>query len=862
MKKDKKVGSTADFFAVVEPYGKDMFLTKHGSLMAAIELNGQDADGLIDVDHRMMTGIAHAIYGKLNRNIVITQYYAHYDGVKVALRDRPDERFQVLSKRREAHLNQQRLSGARLVHYLEIEPEENLNKLKLQDLFRHIGSATFDKRSRAIVLNQLSHNRAFLLELEALERMASILNDALAQVTERWSALFNAWRMSQEETWAHMRFLASLNPRALQEGVAEGVAPEDLDICMSAGDIEAVDLDGMDVLKLPGPVKRYARIASVRRFINPGGKVQPGLWAAHDNAPAKLSGNYVLMTRWKPLTEAQRWWMFQRKNLALERASINFFDMLKGGEDRSVLEKQATMKPSLKKMMEELGAAEGLPVLWGTGDGYVIAFGDKPGPIRATALALQTACSNARVNLIWETVSIDRAFKALQPGQRIESNRTLNLTSEQFGAASLVYRAHIGQPVVKDLRGEEALYVLTSKDGTPFHYSPWIGGRAMVIGIGPIRTGKTFTKNTTAAHSLKYGGLYRAVDVDPGSEPLAHALNDGKGIFRVSNEAGHGYNFFASYKGPGDDRFKAHATALLLEMLKANDARDDQSLTPTEQDQLDEALETILSRKGDKTLSHLVALLPAPLRRKFARWVRARPNDLSAVNGRYAHLFDADEDAIGTLDASIGIFNLQALRNDKRAINPVLMEMLYRIRTSFEDPSRRHLPKQVDIDEAHVPLAIDYFADEVVNNIRTWGKWYASVQMWSQSPQEFATLKHWPAIRSACTTFWFMADAKMDEQLYQRTFGLSAGQCKAIRELVPKREAFIWQPELDVSKIVVLDVEDEQKVINSSSPYEASIRDKYVKAYGWQEGLRLAVEHLIHGREPVLPPPADLRKAA
>jgi type IV secretion system protein VirB4 len=349
-----------------------------------------------------------------------------------------------------------------------------------------------------------------------------------------------------------------------------------------------------------------------------------------------------------------------------------------------------------------------------------------------------------------------------------------------------------------------------------------------------------------AMHFMKYGGFYRAIDIDPGSELIAASFQDNKGVFRVSNAPNSGFNPFISYRGAGDLSFRPHLTQLMLEFLKANDSLADKVLTPAEQTELDTAIEDMLTGdlpEAQKTLSHLVAHLGEDLRRKFARWVRARNSSSGDHGGRYAHLFDSQIDAIGTLDTPIGVFNLQALRDDNKALRPALMETLYRITQSFEDPQYRHLPKQLDIDEAHYTLGIQECSEYIVSKIRTWGKFFGSINMWSQSAQEFKDIANWPAIRSAATTFWFMADPNMDMDLYQTTFGLSYGQCEAIRNLVPKREAFLWQPEIGVSKVVLFDVELEQAIMNTSHPRDAAVRDRLIKQHGFAKGMDLSVEH-------------------
>jgi len=444
------------------------------------------------------------------------------------------------------------------------------------------------------------------------------------------------------------------------------------------------------------------------------------------------------------------------------------------------------------------------------------------------------------MSLMWESVDLPGAFRTFQPGGRQHSIRDMRMTSMQMGATSLIYQSAIGQPRVADLGGEEALYILETVDGQLFHYSPFVGGRGMVICVGPIRSGKTFFKNCLASHTLKYGGLYRAMDIDPGTETVAKALGDKAGIFRVDKTPGSGFNPFASYRGEGDHQFVAHITDLALEMMRANDDPRLQTLDKNEQSHLDAAVRKVLRLPQQmQNLRTLVAHMPSALKQKFIRWIRASE---VGGHGRYAFLLDEDKDSIGALDTPFAVFNLQGIKADLKAMRPIQLELLYRITQAFEDPALRGVPKTLDIDEAHFPLGIPAFSEYIVEKIRTWGKFMGSVQLWTQSPEELGKVSGWSALRSAASTFIFMADPKMDEQLYIDTFKISLGECEAIRNLIPRREAYIIQPELGVSKKVILNTEPEQYALNTSHPREAALRDRLIETHGFQEGIKRFLE--------------------
>lgn len=832
----EKIGSVLDLHTCYGVYN-GFVLTKTGSLLGAIELSGRDPDGMAAIDHQGLMHIARVIYGKLPKDIAVTQYYAHFEGAQVSLMRRDHPISDLLSQRRAQFLNSRGLCNSRLIHYFEIAPPENTSKLDIAGLVKHLAMAPVSSASRRVVRQAISKQGALLYIGEQLERQSWALKDALAVLIAKWSGMMGVDLLGIDEMWAHMRFLATLQPRRLETALLEAPPQSNWDHFLSSGDVRHMRVKRMDVLKIDDAEHQYVKIGAVSRLGNP---VREGLWGHGEDSPARLRGNYLLMHRFTPFTEFKRSMLFRSKQNELERSALNPWDVLQGRE-RSLYEKQLTMKPAIAQKIEELGAAEALDETWGQGHSFVAAFHHDPAKLRDTVLSLDRACSNAGLSLVWEGVDLPYAYQTLQPGGQHKSMRDMVINGTQSAAASLLYQSALGQPWVDDLGGEEAQYVLESGDGRPFFFSNFIGGRAMLIGIGPIRSGKTFFKNTLATHFLKYGGVLRAIDIDPGTETLAQAFGHEGGVFRVTADGRHGLNPFVNYQGEGDVGFVVHMTELLVEMMRANDDALLQQLAHNEQEYLDGAIrKTLLLPPEMRTLDSLVAHMPMQLAQKFTRWTRGNDPQMA---GRYAPLFAAEQDAAGGLDKRVAVYNLQAVRDDENAMRPLLLELFYRITRTFEDPRRRGIPKELHVDECHHALRLKVFAEYLVAKVRTWGKWGAGVQLWTQSPEELLHSESWAAVRSAASTFVFMADPKMDDELYRETFPfLQHGECEAIRSLIPKRQAFVVQQELGVAKVVNLAVEPEQYVMNTSHPREAAIRTTLIEEHGYEKGLQLTLQ--------------------
>src|SRR2546428_13874582 len=120
----EKIGSVLDLHTCYGVYN-GFVLTKTGSLIGAIELSGRDPDGMAPIDHQGLMHIARVIYGKLPKNISVTQYYAHFEGARVSLAPREHPISNLMSQRRAQFLNGRELCNSRLIHYFEVQPPEN-----------------------------------------------------------------------------------------------------------------------------------------------------------------------------------------------------------------------------------------------------------------------------------------------------------------------------------------------------------------------------------------------------------------------------------------------------------------------------------------------------------------------------------------------------------------------------------------------------------------------------------------------------------------------------------------------------------------------------------------------------------------
>jgi len=745
----------------------------------------------------------------------------------------------MLSKRRQTFINNQNLSSSSLVHFFELSPSEKLSQLGFIDLFKHIVKSPFDHASREVVSRHYSSTKSILCYIEELERQSSNLHDYLDDVVSRWEGVFSPKKMILKEIWSFSKFIANLNHYYLDGAYTADPPKSGWDCALSDGDRTLVRAGNMDLIKLNSSEPVYARIMSVNNF--KGASVAAGMWAKGKQSPVGQTGNFLLMMRFKPLSNAQKDSMFRSKESGLNRQNYDLMGMLSSNRQQvSELERRALMKPVIKKALDDLGEAEMIDDLWGRGHASIVIWSNNLSSIRAQSVRMKRAADRVNLNTCWEGVGLPRAYKTLQIAGQPFTLRDIPITATQFAAASLLYAPSIGQKTVPDLDNEEAQYVFIGEDGTPFHYSPFVNERAVVIGVGPIRSGKSFTKNTLASHFAKYGGFIQGIDLDQGLEPVAMSFGEDGGIYRTEDHADAGFNPFASLQGGDSDKiFINHLRSLMILMIASNDNEEMKTVTAEEQLSLDRAIvDTIRIDSRLHRLGTVVRHCVTSLQRKLSRWVYAIDG---GDDGLYAQYFDSKEDAVGAVDKPVMAYNLKSIKDNHIVLPLVMAEIFFRTTRAFEDLSKTHIPKYLDIDEAHVMLGMDYTAEYLVRFVRTSGKYKAGIGLWSQNPAEFGAIKGWSAIRSAASTFFFMSDPNMDEEQYKEVFKLTTGECDAIKNLKPKFEAFIIQRDLGIAKKVILSVESEQYVVSTSKGSETKIRNDNFRELGFAAGLEKTV---------------------
>ncbi|WP_263147672.1 hypothetical protein [Pseudomonas sp. RIT-PI-AD] len=826
---------------------RDFTLSHAGGLIGGLELSGIDPKGLSEGDLEKASLLLRNLLQTLNQDLVISQYYWHFEGAKVALQERDNPRSNMLSKRRMDFLNNNRnLSCGRLFWLLDVPTTENINKVLATGTLKALFSAPFERKSRELLAAKLSNWGAWLVEQDELRRQCDLLDSSLEDLDAKLQILSASnQRLGVREQWALFRALVNLRPEYLDSGLDEAIPGDDWDRLLADGDVYPVNIDGLECLKVEGAEPVYARIASMVGY---GAEHVPeGMWGRGDVKPILQHGNYLVMTRFSPLTALQKALMLTGKENELHRSQMKLSAMMKGVDVSSEIERKINDSGILKKKVQELEEAANTPDRYGHFHSHVVVFDRDPAKLRQTCRQMTTALTQSGFHPVWESAGQIDLFPMLLPGYPNRCFRSSEFTTSQAGATALVFKSSEG---IKTwgARREEAVYIMESDDGSPFHYTPFIGDKCLVLGVGPTRSGKSFTKNVMAGHFMKYGNgeglgsLYQSIGVDPGDEPLAMFFKEDGGIFRIENpETDRGFNPFVAACGVDDAHFTHHMLSQIRIMLKLNDSEALRSLDAHEQRDLDRALQAVLHlpphMQNMSSLSHHCA---QGLKQKLSRWVRG---------GMYGNLFDNKVDGIGQIDKRLAVYNLAGVKDMPELAQLVMNEIFYRVIRLFEDQKYRSVPKFLEIDEAQYIFGIPGSVERAVAKARTWFKHFGGMGFWTQSPEHYKNIPEWNTLRSSASTWIFMPDQEMDRDLYKQTFQLKDGECEAIASLTPRKQAYIIQREVGISKTVNINVASEEYVIATSRPTEAVIVKQMLEQYpsDIDEAVKQMVSRIFKG---------------
>ncbi|MBU2708483.1 hypothetical protein KCM76_20995 [Zooshikella marina] len=822
---------------LISAYGQcqKQMITTNGHVLCGLNIeHGIELQPYEEATLRRLSQLYKSLYEQYS-DTIYWQFYLHLEGYKYVPMPRDHSRSQLVSKRRAQFLNEKGLSLSKLFHCYEIKRPHRLelNLLRLRKLVKSMTSLREIKKIKPLFSlqdNLYLNNELLKDQLEQAEDMLHVLSDRLDAYS------FNVQSMSTTDLWRLYHFLVNFDKNVFLQSTFNQAPSTHWHELLGQGDQEVVEIEGLGTaLKLHGAVPVYIKVLSITG--SGDSHVRSAAWL-RGKIPLLQRGNYVVITRYEPYSRLQKSLFVKNKKNEVAQQTLKVSDILlgnvKNADER--LRDDAAYNEDAKRAIQDLNRIQN-DRIFGHYHASILVFDDDLNALRKTVKDFNQALNTADFNFIWESAGIQKAYAACLPGSKESKYRNLQYNAAQASALSLNYKSHTGLPHWQTTNvSEESLVILESADGTPFHFSPFVGDKCLLLCTGPIRSGKSFLRMLLAMHMLKFGTLYSAIDIDEGAIPLARFYGDDAAMINIGGD-GFGFNPFRLLDDPvvKDTLYSHLVTQVRLMLLNNKTIREEERLLrPEELEDLIQCIGQVMSLGVEGRLSGVFEMLMNTTKQRLTAFL---------PGSHYGDLYGVAEDAIGELKKRISVFNLKQYKDNDELLPILMNEMFYRVYMQYENEHLRTIPKYTDIDEAHHLLSIEAARDALLKCVRTSGKYFGGFGLWTQGPREYMSIPDWHVVRGAATAYIFMPDSEGDASLYQQAFDLSADECALIKKMKPKKQALIVQREVGISKVVNINADPAQYVIGTSRPQEAPIRNELFKRY--QHNPDLAIEETI-----------------
>lgn len=414
------------------------------------------------------------------------------------------------------------------------------------------------------------------------------------------------------------------------------------------------------------------------------------------------------------------------------------------------------------------------------------------------------------------------AWLAVLPGNGTFNLRRLWLSNANYADLSLLF-----SPATGDVRNgqlhRDYLAVFEGSGGTPYFFNLHFQDVAHTFISGATGSGKSFLLNFLLTHLQKYEPMIRIFDLG-GSYKNLTRLFGGSYLQVHSENRPFTINPFCLPPTKENLLFLFAWVRVLIESGGS-------PMHPDEEQDLFEQIENLYHVAPEqRRLSTLANIVHKNIRRPLQRWTQGGP---------YGSLFDNPQD---TLTLSLfQTFDFEGMGEVKEALEPLLFYVLHRANTAInEEPDRF---KVFVMDEAWRFFAHPVIRNYMIEALKTWRKKNACLILATQSAHDLIASAMLPVVMESCPTQIFLANPRMNREMYQQAFHLNDREVELIAGLVPKKELLVKRP--DHSKVLRLDVDRKEYWIYTNSPSDTQRQRDAFERFGFEEGLEQLAKGIV-----------------
>ena len=427
-----------------------------------------------------------------------------------------------------------------------------------------------------------------------------------------------------------------------------------------------------------------------------------------------------------------------------------------------------------------------------------------------------------------EDVAMEPAFWAQFPGNFKDVARASLISTGNFASFASLHNFPTGQATGN--HWGNAITVLETTSGTPYHFNFHQGDLGNFTVIGPSGTGKTVVLTFLLAQAAKLAPRTVYFDKDRGAEIFIRATGGRYSVMRPGHASG--FNPLALPDTPDNRRFLTEWVEQLLSPGAALDATDRELVAEA----VDANYDQVPALRRLRWFRELLAGANRPQAGDLAHRLGAWTGD-----GERAWLFDNETDRFDLSGTSIGV-DMTQLLDDPTTRTPTMMYLFHRVEERLDGT-----PTIIVVDEGWKALDDDVFVARIKDWEKTIRKRGGIVGFATQNARDALDSRIGPSIIEQAATQIFMPNPKAQETDYRAGFGLSAHELDLVRSLPDTSHCFLIKHGND-SVIARLDLTGLDRILTVLSGRESSVRllDQMRAEHGddpddWLEPLLAAV---------------------
>ncbi|MBC7504551.1 MAG: VirB4 family type IV secretion/conjugal transfer ATPase, partial [Sandarakinorhabdus sp.] len=403
-----------------------------------------------------------------------------------------------------------------------------------------------------------------------------------------------------------------------------------------------------------------------------------------------------------------------------------------------------------------------------------------------------------------EDVAMEPIFWAQFPGNFKDIARRSLLSTGNFAAFASLHNFPTGR--AHGNHWGDAITVLETTSGTPYHFNFHHGDLGNFTVIGPSGSGKTVVMTFLLAQASKLAPRTVYFDKDRGAEIFVRATGGRYEVLRPGQPTG--FNPLALPDSPGNRRFLVEWVERLLTSDAPLDATDREIVAQAVDANFDQPPELRRLRWFRELLAGANRPAAGDLAHRLGAWTDS---------GERGWLFDNPVDSLDLAEASIG-FDMTQILDDPTSRTPVMMYLFHRVEERLDGT-----PTIIVVDEGWKALDDDVFVARIKDWEKTIRKRGGIVGFATQNARDAIDSKIGPAIIEQAATQIFMPNPKAQASDYRDGFGLSAHELDLVRSLPDTSHCFLVKHGND-SVIARLDLTGLDRILAVLSGRESTVR--------------------------------------